>query len=135
LILISLGSGFQKSEAAMARGGRREGAGRPRGSTSRRTHAGVKLLPARAHQEQKKFEDLPLDILMWAARDEAQPIEIRLAAARAAAPFFHAKPSSGPPKGSFEMTLSELETAIEREKEYQLRAAPGRRTFQVVGSR
>jgi hypothetical protein len=76
--------------------------------------------------------DLPLDILMRAARDETQPIEIRLAAARAAAPFFHAKPSSGPPKASFEMTQSELETAIAREKEHELRAAPGQHQIREV---
>jgi hypothetical protein len=117
----------------MSWGGHRSGAGRKPSSTSRRTLAKVKLLPARAHRQ--AVADLPLDILMRAARDEAQPIEIRLAAARAAAPFFHAKPSSGPPKASFEMSDGELETAIAREKEFQLRADPGQRTFHVVGRR
>ena len=117
----------------MGRGGRREGAGRPRGSTSRRTLAKVKLLPARVHQQ--AVADLPLDILMRAARDEAQPIEIRLAAARAAAPFFHARPSGGPPKASFEMSAAELEIAIAREKEHQMRSDPGQRTFHVIGRR
>jgi hypothetical protein len=117
----------------MARGGRREGAGRPRGSTSRRTLAKAKLLPARAHRQ--AIADLPLDILMRAARDETQPIEIRLAAARAAAPFYHAKPSSGPPKASFEMSEHELQTAIEREKEHALRADPGRHQIRIVGQR
>jgi hypothetical protein len=73
-----------------------------------------------------------LDILMRAARDETQPIEIRLAAARAAVPYFHARISTGPVKGSFEMSDRELETAIAREKEHQLRAAPGQHQIRMV---
>jgi hypothetical protein len=117
----------------MGRGGRREGAGRPKGSKSKRTISKVSLLPARAHR--KTVEAMPLDILLTAARDQAQPIEIRLAAAKAAAPYFHARISGGPPKASFEMSDAELETAIAREKEHQLRSDPGQRTFQVVGRR
>jgi hypothetical protein len=107
----------------MGRGGRRAGAGRPRGSKNRRTVAKVSLLPARAHRQ--TVEAMPLDILIAAARDKTQPIELRLAAAKAAAPYYHTKVSSGPPKASFEMTQGELETAIAREKEHALRAAPG----------
>jgi hypothetical protein len=117
----------------LPRGGRRPGAGRPRGSRSRRTFAEIKLLPARVHQ--REVEDLPLAILMKAARDPEQPIEIRLAAARAAAPYYHARPSSGPPKASYEMSLSELEDAIEREREHALRLVPGQRQFHVVGEK
>ena len=117
----------------MGRGGRREGAGRPKGSKSRRTISKVPLLPAIAHRQ--AIEELPLDILITAARDKSQPLELRLAAAAKAAPYFHAKVSSGPPKASFEMSDAELETAIAREKEPQLRADPGQRTFRVVGRR
>jgi hypothetical protein len=114
----------------MGRGGRRAGAGRPKGAKSKRTIAKVPLLPARAHRQM--VEEMPLDILIAAARDKGHPIELRLAAAKAAAPYFHAKVSSGPPKASFEMTQSELETAIAREKEHELRAAPGQQQIRVV---
>jgi hypothetical protein len=93
----------------------------------------VKLLPARAHRQ--AVADLPLDILIAAARDKSQPIELRLAAAKAAAPYYHARVSSGPPKASFEMTDLELQTAIEREKEHQLRAAPGQQQIREVSRR
>jgi hypothetical protein len=114
----------------MARGGRRVGAGRPRGTKNKRTIAAVPLLPARAHRQ--TVEEMPLDILIAAARDKTQPIELRLAAAKAAAPYYHARLSGGPPKASFEMTQSELETAIAREKEHQLRAAPGQQQIRMV---
>jgi hypothetical protein len=117
----------------MARGGRREGAGRPKGSKSKRTIFRVPLVPARAHRQM--VEELPLDILIAAARDKAHPIELRLAAARAAAPYYHAKVSTGPPKASFEMSDAELEAAIAREEKHQLRSDPGQRTFHVVGRR
>jgi hypothetical protein len=114
----------------MGRGGRRAGAGRPKGSKSKRTIAKVPLLPARAHRQ--AIEEMPLDILIAAARDKTQPIELRLAAAKAAAPYYHARISGGPPKASFEMTQSELETAIAREREHELRTAPGSHKIRVV---
>jgi hypothetical protein len=114
----------------MGRGGRRVGAGRPRGSKNKRTIAAVPLLPARAHRQ--TVEEMPLDILVAAARDKSQPIELRLAAAKAAAPYYHARMSGGPPKASFEMTQSELEAAIEREKEHELRAAPSQHQIREV---
>jgi len=85
----------------MSRGGRRPGAGRPRGSKNKRTVAKVTLLPARVHRQ--AVEELPLDVLLKAMRDPNHPIELRLAAAARAAPYFHAKVSGGPPKASFEM--------------------------------
>jgi hypothetical protein len=100
------------------------------GTQGRRTIAN--LLSAQEHQ--RAVGDLPLDILLAAARDPAQPIEIRLAAAKAAAPYFHAKVSNGPPKASFEMTLTELKIAIAREKEYLLRAGAQQRTLRVVAA-
>jgi hypothetical protein len=117
----------------MGRGGRREGAGRPKGAKSKRTIAKVPLLPARAHRQ--TVEEMPLDILIAAARDKTQPIELRLAAAKAAAPYYHARISGGPPKASFEMTDIELETAIAREKEHQLRADPGQHQIRIVERR
>jgi hypothetical protein len=114
----------------MASGGRRAGAGRPRGSKSKRTITKVTLLPARRHRQ--VVEEMPLDILIAAARDKAQPIELRLAAAKAAAPYYHARISTGPVKGSLEMSDLELEAAITREKEHLLRTNPGQRQMRVV---
>jgi hypothetical protein len=78
-------------------------------------------------------EKLPLDVLVAAMRDLSQPIELRLAAAKAAAPYYHARVSSGPPKASFEMSDQELEAAITREREYALRTAPGPQLRIVAG--
>jgi hypothetical protein len=117
----------------MSWGGRREGAGRKRGSKNRRAIAKVPLLAARAHRQM--IEEMPLDILVAAARDKTLAIELRLAAAKAAAPYYHARVSGGPSKASFEMTQAELETAIAREKEYDLRCDPGQREIRVVSRR
>jgi hypothetical protein len=111
----------------MSWGGRRAGAGRKPGGKSRRT---VSLLPALAHRQ--TVDELPLDILIAAMRDPNNPIELRLAAAAKAAPYFHARISSGPPKASFEMTEHELEAAIAREKEYLQRAETAQRRLRVV---
>jgi len=61
---------------------------------------------------------MPIDVLLQATRDVNLPIELRLAAAKAAAPYFHTRVSVGPPKATFEMTDIELDIAIAREKEY-----------------
>jgi hypothetical protein len=116
----------------MGWGGRRGNAGRPKGSKNKRTIAKVPLIPARAHRQ--TVAELPLDILIAAARDKTLPLEMRLAAAKAAAPYFHAKVASGPPKASFEMTDMELDIAIERERQHQLRAHPGQHKLRVVAS-
>jgi hypothetical protein len=110
-------------------GGKREGAGRPRGSRCKRT---IPLIPARAHRE--TIEKMPLDILMAAARNEGLPLEIRLAAAKAAAPYYHVRISSGPAKAAFEMTQFELQSAIDRQREHMQRDQPGQRYFRVVGN-
>jgi len=114
----------------MGWGGRRAGAGRPKGTKNRRTITKVPLLPARGHRQ--TVEERPLDVLVAAMRDPSQPIELRLAAAKAAAPYYHARVSGGPPKASFEMTDIELETAIAREKEHALRTAPGQHQLRMV---
>lgn len=67
----------------MARGGAREGAGRPAGS------------PNRATQEQREAVVAsgltPLDYMLTVLRDEAMPTERRDWAAEKAAPYVHAK--------------------------------------------
>ena len=67
----------------MSRGGRRAGAGRKPGGKSRRR---VSLPPALAHRQM--VEELPLDVLVAAMRDETRPIELRLAAVKAAPLIF-----------------------------------------------
>jgi hypothetical protein len=111
----------------MGWGGKRAGAGRKPSSRTRRK---TRLIPAVAHR--KTVEQMPLDILIAASRNEGLPIELRLAAAAKAAPYYHARVSSGPPKGAFEMTEIELKTAIAREKEHLLRADPGQHEIRVV---
>ena len=77
-------------------------------------------------------EELPLDVLLAAMRDKNLPIEIRLAAAKVAAPYFHGRISTGPQRTSYEMTESELEEAIRREKEAALRIHLGHRHFRTI---
>jgi hypothetical protein len=119
--------GFQGEARQMGWGGRRAGAGRKPGAKTKRK---VPLIPAQAHRQ--TVEEMPLDVLTKAMRDTSLPIELRLAAAAKAAPYYHARVASGPPKGSFEMTDLELKTAIAREKEHLLRAHPGHHEIRVV---
>lgn len=70
----------------MARGGKREGAGRPAGAVTKRT---------RAVAEQAMREGLtPLEYMLAILRDEEQPAPMRFEAAKAAAPFVHPKLSN-----------------------------------------
>jgi hypothetical protein len=121
-------------ETAMANGwgGRRAGAGRKPGTQSKRAIVKIPLRAAQAHRQ--TLEELPLDVLTKAMRDTSLPIELRLAAAAKAAPYFHAKVSSGPPKASYEMSDSELREAITREKEHALRMNAGHRDFRMVSN-
>jgi hypothetical protein len=66
------------------RGGRRDGAGRPRGSLDKFSKLVSERLAASADQT-------PLDLLLSIMRDESQNIRIRLRAAKAAAPYVHPK--------------------------------------------
>ena len=63
-------------------GGIRSGAGRPRGARNKRpSFDAVKSLAA--------GEQSPLDFLLGVMRDEKQDIQLRLMAAKAAAPYMH----------------------------------------------
>lgn len=74
--------------AARKHGGRREGAGRPKGSLNRRS---VEAIEAVA----REFPDWsPLQHLARVANDAKLDEAIRLDAARAAAPFIHPRPRS-----------------------------------------
>ena len=70
----------------MARGGRREGAGRKPGSVSK--------LDAEARKKANEGGGMPLDFLLGIMRDEQQDPRSRLDAAKAAAPYCHARLSS-----------------------------------------
>src|SRR6185503_12179214 len=63
-------------------GGIRAGAGRPRGARSKRpTYQAVKAMA--------KGEKTPLDFLLDVMRDSTNDIELRVLAAKAAAPYMH----------------------------------------------
>jgi len=66
------------------RGGYRPGAGRPKGSKNRRT-----LLLEEGARVAAEAGTTPLEHLLSAMRDENQPTQVRLDAAKAAAPYCH----------------------------------------------
>ena len=70
----------------MSRGGRREGAGRKLGSVSK--------LDAEARKRAAEGGMMPLDFLLSIMRDGEQDARWRLDAAKAAAPYCHARLSS-----------------------------------------
>jgi hypothetical protein len=70
----------------MGRGGRREGAGRKPGSVSK--------LDAEARRKAQESGLMPLDFLLGIMRDEQRDQRSRLDAAKAAAPYCHARLSS-----------------------------------------
>ena|SRR5271165_2226444 len=80
------------------RGGRREGAGRKPGSVSR--------IDAEARKRALAGGMMPLDYMLFVMRDESREDNVRLDAAKAAAPYCHARLSStevsGPNKGPIE---------------------------------
>lgn len=66
-------------------GGKREGAGRPKGSLNRRSIAVIEAVA-------EKYPDwTPLMHLATVANNEELPVDVRVDAAKAAAPFVHAK--------------------------------------------
>ena len=75
----------------MARGGKREGAGRPSGAVTKRT---------REAAEKAAEEGLtPLDYMLTILRDETADDKDRMWAAEKAAPYVHAKLASVEHKG------------------------------------
>jgi hypothetical protein len=70
----------------MALGGKRPGAGRPKGSRNRRT--------AELVEAAQKSGILPLDFLLSVMRDKNAPRDVRIEAAKAAAPYLHARLNS-----------------------------------------
>lgn len=87
----------------MALGGKRPGAGRPKGSRNKRT-----IKQAKAAQESGLT---PLEYMLAVLRDETQDQSVRLDAANKAAPYIHAKLASVDHKSS-DGSMSEKPTVI-----------------------
>lgn len=89
----------------MAHGGARKGAGRPKGSANR--------LSAEAREAALVSGVSPLDYMLSRLRDETLDHDIRMDAAKAAAPYIHAKLAavehSGGVMFSHEEMLDELD--------------------------
>ena len=65
------------------RGGKRPGAGRPKGALSKKTREQLEAV--------QKGGVTPLDFLLGVMRDGGKDLEYRIDAAKAAAPYVHAK--------------------------------------------
>lgn len=75
----------------MSRGGNRPGSGRPKGAMTKRT---------REIAERASAEGItPLEYMLNVLRDETMPAATRMDAAKAAAPYVHAKLASVEHKG------------------------------------
>lgn len=89
----------------MAKGGPRPGSGRPKGAVN------IKTKEAIAQAAETGIS--PLDFLLAAMRDESRGFETQMDAAKAAAPYLHAKLSAVENSGSItiahETAISELE--------------------------
>lgn len=85
----------------MARGGKREGAGRPAGSVTKRT---------REIAEKASTSGLtPLEYMLDVLRDEMADAKDRMWAAEKAAPYVHARLASVEHRGGLEMTTHSKE--------------------------
>lgn len=85
----------------MARGGKREGAGRPAGSITQRSR----------EMAEKAAEGgiMPLDYMLKVLRDESADIKDRMWAAEKAAPYVHAKLAAVEHSGSLDVTTQTKE--------------------------
>jgi hypothetical protein len=68
---------------SMAQGGRRPGSGRPRGSMNKRSQQKAEAIEASGLT--------PLDYMMSVLRNEENTTDVRLEAAKSAAPYVHAR--------------------------------------------
>lgn len=88
----------------MARGGKREGAGRPAGATTKRT---------REVAERAAEEGLtPLDFMLNVLRDEDADFKDRMWAAEKAAPYVHAKLASVEHSGGVDVAPTDSLAAL-----------------------
>ena len=97
------------------KGGRRPGAGRPRGSIDKRKRAERRRL---AVPEQR----LPLDLMLDIINDPSVPEARRDKFIIAAAPYLHPRLTTiAIAKAPFEMTDVEIEQTLHRQQEYEAR--------------
>jgi hypothetical protein len=115
----------------MSRGGRREGAGRKPGSVSK--------LDTEARRKAMEGGMMPLDYLLGIMRDEDQDARWRLDAAKAAAPYCHARLSStelsGPNGSAVEVrTTQKLDVSNLSEEELDVLESALRKTVALSAS-
>lgn len=80
------------------RGGKRSGAGRPKGAPNKATR--------KRQQEIAESGLTPLDYMLQIMRDEANPPEMRMDAASKAAPYVHPKLASVAHSGKVGVTVT-----------------------------
>jgi len=99
--MTNAGQPEKNQKKSSGRGGRRPGAGRKIGSVSARSRKF-------AEQAIESGELLPLDFMLAALRDEEKPFDVRMDAAKAAAPYIHAKLASvdASMKGDMSLTIT-----------------------------
>lgn len=89
----------------MARGGARPGAGRPKGARDKLEREAAEVAAAEGI--------MPKDFLLSLVRDASQALDVRMEAAKAVAPYYHAKLAAIEHSGSLthrhEDALGELE--------------------------
>lgn len=92
----------------MARGGAREGAGRPKGSGS--------AIQREAREQALTSGLTPLDYMLQILRDEGLAQDARFEAAKAAAPYVHAKfasvEHSGEGGGAVQVIIQDSDAAL-----------------------
>jgi len=86
-----------EKKSTSIKGGKREGAGRKKGSPNKKTAETIKAVEASGLT--------PLEYMLSILRDEAQPHDARMDAAKSAAPYVHAKLASVEVKGDEEKPL------------------------------
>jgi hypothetical protein len=114
----------------MAGGGRREGAGRPKGAKDKNPRVTVKALLASEEMSRRVLAKtkgmLPLPYMLKVMNDRKQPPDRRDRMAIAAAPFCHARLVYAEIKRPSAMSESELDRAIAVAEEDLLRNGVGR---------
>jgi hypothetical protein len=114
-----LPAGFESPRSTMnGHGGKRPGAGRPKGAASRANE--------QVRQEAAATGELPLAYMLRIMRDPSQPIGRRDEMAKAAAPFCHSRLSSVEHSGEISRTTVIRAPAVSATlDEWQAEYAPG----------
>jgi hypothetical protein len=114
----------------MARGGRREGSGRPPGSKDKQPRVTVRALLASEEMSRRVLTKskgmMPLPYMLKVMNDRKQPNDRRDRMAIAAAPFCHARLVYAEIKRPSAMSETELDRAIAVAEEDLLRHGVGR---------